>query len=399
MTLDTETLLVVNIANLAVLATLLPLIMGEQLSEAASAARKALILQAFSWVALLVSGAWPGTWVDWALSVFAMGCISAANWLMHAALSAWLGVRPWRRTLAVLCILMPLGYMFLFPSYPVRVGWSNLLIAMQILVLARATLFPSTHLRGPWRWVMMASFACMAILTAARGIMGAWFTTLYPNFTAPHPVNVAALFAANITLVLINVAVLVAWRAEAEQLLRTLAVTDQLTGVRNRHGWTEPANSLVTLASRYKTPVALISMDLDHFKRINDAHGHDAGDTALRLFGRLLTESKRSGDVVARIGGEEFCVLMPHTDEVSGSVFDRRLRNALALAAPHELGYPLNFSSGLAVLNPEGETLTSLMARADAAMYRAKGMGRGTMVVAEALSSSQPTFSPSDCTV
>jgi diguanylate cyclase (GGDEF)-like protein len=380
MRLDPDTLLIVNIANLLVMATTLPIIMGAALSDAARAARRALIVQAMSWIALVLSGLAHGTWMDWALSTFAMATISVANWLMYQALAGWLGPRPWRRTLLLLLVAMPVGYTLSFASYPVRVGWSNLLIAAQLLILARATLWPGSALGGRWRWVILGCLLMMAGLTGARGVMGAWFTELYPTFTAPHPVNVLALLFANITLVMINVAVLVAWREEAEQQLRNLAITDQLTGVRNRHGWSEPAAALVTQAQRHQLPLALIALDLDHFKQINDTRGHEAGDAALRLFGRLLTQGQRSGDVIARMGGEEFCVLMPHADAAAGEGFDRRLRAALAVAAPAELGFALDFSSGLALLDSAGESLGSLMSRADAAVYLAKQTGRGQLV-------------------
>lgn len=384
MRLDPDTLLIVNIANLLVMATTLPIIMGAALSDAARAARRALMVQALSWIALVVSGMVSGSWLDWALSTFAMATISLANWLIYQAFEGWLGPRPWRRTLVVLLVAMPLGYTLAFSSYPVRVGWANLLIAAQILILARATLWPTSTLGGRWRWVILVCFLVMALLTGARGVMGAWFTELYPTFTAPHPINVLALLCANITLVMINVAVLVAWREEAEQQLRTLATTDQLTGVRNRHGWTEPANALVTQAQRHHLPLALVAMDLDHFKQINDTRGHEAGDAALRLFGRLLTQGQRSGDVIARMGGEEFCVLLPHADAAAGEGFDRRLRAALGAAAPVELGFALDFSSGLALLDSTGESLGGLMSRADAAVYQAKQAGRGQLINATA---------------
>ena len=215
--------------------------------------------------------------------------------------------------------------------------------------------------------------------------MGAWFTELYPHFTAPHPVNLVALLAANVTLVLINVSVLVAWREEAEWQLRKLAITDQLTGVRNRHGWTEAAAAWVAQAHRHQFPLALLTIDLDHFKRINDTRGHESGDAALRLFGRLLSQGQRSGDVIARMGGEEFCVLLPHADQAAAEGFDRRLRADLEQVTPMELGYALNYSSGLALLGEPQETLGELMQRADAAVYQAKQNGRGCMVLAAPL--------------
>ena len=382
MRLDPDTLLVVNVVNLLVLAMALPVVMGARLSLAATAARRSLIVQAGGWIALIVSGLWPGHWLDPALSTLAMAAFGASNWLLFRALEGWLGPRPLRRTLAALATVMPLGYAITFSSYPVRVGWANLMLAAQLLVLARATLRPAAAgggARGPWRGVLFACLAVMTFLTAGRGVMGAWFTELYPHFTAPHPFNLAALLAANVTLVMANVAVLVAWRAEAEAQLRAQAREDALTGLLNRQGWTDAAASAVALARRHRMPLALLVIDLDHFKQINDRHGHAGGDAALRLFGTLLTRRQRSGDVVARMGGEEFAVLLPMSAATAARGFDHRLRAALAQEAPAQLGFALDYSAGLTVLQGEADTLEAMMLRADRALYRAKEHGRGRL--------------------
>ena len=392
MPLDANTLIVVNVANELILATTLPLIMGAELSEAAIAARRALIVQAMGWIALIVSGLWPETIVDRVLSTFSMACISAANWLLFQSFTGWMGPRPHEKALAYCAVAMPVGYFVLFSSYPARVAWANLLIAAQLLLAARACLAPSTALGGRWRWIMLIGLLVMAVLTAARGVLGGWFTNLYPNFTAPNPMNLAALLAANVTLVMINVSVLVAWREEAELQLRTLATTDQLTGLLNRHGWLKPAALQIAHARRHGLPLALMSIDLDHFKQINDKHGHDGGDKALRLFGRLLKQGQRSGDLIARMGGEEFCVLMPQADFSTGQGFDRRLRAALEAAAASELGFSLTYSSGLTTLPEQGDSLERLMSQADAALYEAKHSGRAKLVC-------WPELKPSDLDV
>ncbi|MFZ4480953.1 MAG: GGDEF domain-containing protein [Rhodoferax sp.] len=380
MRLDPDTLLIVNVANLLVLASTLPVIMGQQLSPAARAARRSLIFQGLGWVALILSGLWPETWLDQLLSTISMVCISASHWLLFQAFQGWLGPRPLEKPLTVILILMPVGYALTFASYPVRVGWSNLLIALQLLVLARAALRPVSTLGGRWRWVMFGCLALMAVLTAGRGIMGAFFTELYPNFTAPHPFNLAALLTANITLVLANVSILVAWREEAERELQEQANIDPLTTVFNRKGWNLAASNVFTHAQRHGLPLALLTIDLDHFKQINDLHGHEGGDRALRLFGRLLQRGLRSGDVIARIGGEEFCVLLAQGGADAARGFDQRLRVSLSDEAPRELGYALNFSGGLACLGAGDDLLGTLMRRSDEALYRAKAQGRARLV-------------------
>jgi diguanylate cyclase (GGDEF)-like protein len=384
--IDPTTLMVLNVANLLAMSLALPLVMGQNLSPAARHARASLIISAAAWLALIFAGFWREQWPDRLLSTLAMAGLGLSNWLIFRALGYWLGPRPLGRLLLVLVVVVPVGYALSFHSYPVRVGWANLLIAGQLLILARATLLPSNDGFGQsaWRFLMFSCLSLMALLTATRGILGAWFTELYPYFRAPTPVNLVALLAANVTLVLGNIAVLAAWREEAQQQLRTLVITDALTGLLNRNGWAEQAGRTLRYAQRYGHPLSLLMIDLDHFKRINDTHGHEAGDAALTHFGGLLQRSQRAGDVNARLGGEEFCVLLAHADAEAAQAFDQRLRAELTRSAPQALSFTMDFSAGHALCSGRGETLESLMARADAALYRAKYAGRGQMVSAAA---------------
>jgi diguanylate cyclase (GGDEF)-like protein len=147
------------------------------------------------------------------------------------------------------------------------------------------------------------------------------------------------------------------------------ANTDALTGLANRRGWREQAPELLAkYASGYK-PISLIFIDLDHFKQLNDLHGHAAGDDALRRVGELLA-SRIDVGLAARLGGEEFVCLLPELDANAATLFAHALRDALAQAPD-----PVTFSGGVAQWRP-GEDLMELLARGDAAMYRAKQAGR-----------------------
>lgn len=382
MQLDPTTLIFLNAANLLAMSMALPLVMGQNLSPAAHNARASLMISAAAWLALILAGFWRERWPDQMLSTIAMGLLSFSNWLVHRALNHWLGPRPLGRLLLLLVLATPVGYALSFGSYPVRVGWANLLIAGQLLILARATLLPTrTEFgQGNWRFLMFGCVSLMAVLTATRGILGAWFTELYPFFRAPTPVNLAALVAANVTLVLGNIAILAAWREEAQQQLRTLVITDPLTSLFNRNGWAEQAGRALRYAQRHDYPLSLLMIDLDHFKRINDTYGHEAGDAALVFFGSLLKRCQRAGDVNARLGGEEFCVLLAHADTAAARAFDERLRAELTQTAPQTLHFALDFSTGHALRQGKDETLEALMSRADAALYRAKHAGRGHLV-------------------
>lgn len=382
MQLDPTTLIVINVANLLTMAAALPLIMGQHLSPAAAKARQSLILNAGVWICMLLSALWRGESPDLLLSTLAMALISASQWALYRALENWLGRRPLRRLLVLLAWLMPIGYALSFTSYEVRVGWANLLLAAQLLIVARACLYPVNREfgRASWRYPLAGCLTVMAGLTAARGILGAWFTELYPYFRAPTPVNIVALVGANMSLVLGTMTILAAWREEAEQQLHRLAITDPLTGVLNRNGWTAQAERALRHAQRRRQPLSVLMLDLDHFKQINDSHGHHMGDTALQFFGELLQRCLRAGDVAARLGGEEFCVLLSHADTAAALAFDQRLRNELAKVPRSTLPVTLGFSAGHALCRGPEDTLAAMMARADTALYRAKAAGRGRPV-------------------
>jgi len=289
------------------------------------------------------------------------------------------------RLLVVLAVVTPIGFALSFHNYPVRVGWISLTLAGQLLIQARATLLPASdsHSRGGWRYLLFGCLFMMAVLMFFRGVFGAFLPELSPNFTTPSPIIVLTLVAANVALVLGNIALLAAWREEAQQQLRTLVVTDTLTGLLNRNGWAEQASQALRYAQRHGFPLSLLMFDLDHFKRINDTHGHETGDVALAFFGNLLRNSLRAGDVNARLGGEEFCVLLVHADTAAAQAFDQRLRAELTQSAPQAIPCTIDFSTGHALFSGKGETLESLMARADTALYRAKNAGRGQLVTAE----------------
>jgi diguanylate cyclase (GGDEF)-like protein len=157
-----------------------------------------------------------------------------------------------------------------------------------------------------------------------------------------------------------------------------LARTDALTGLANRRAFDEAAEQEVERARRYNTPLALVMADLDHFKAINDRHGHHIGDRVLQHFAHVLSESVRNIDLVGRWGGEEFAILMPGTDLEEAAQVAERMRQAILAAVPplddHECAYTASF--GVAAFRVDTPTMVSLLGRADTALYRAKENGR-----------------------
>lgn len=160
----------------------------------------------------------------------------------------------------------------------------------------------------------------------------------------------------------------------ANVALEALATTDGLTGLKNHRAFQERLAEEVSRASRYGTPLSLMLLDVDHFKRYNDAHGHPAGDDVLRTVGRILQAGARDTDIVARYGGEEFVLVLPQTDLHGALIFAERLR-----AAVQNQPWPLRAvtaSFGVASLRLGEESGTGLVTRADTALYQSKASDR-----------------------
>lgn len=170
-------------------------------------------------------------------------------------------------------------------------------------------------------------------------------------------------------------------RMEAEARTQALISTDMLTGVLNRRGFRTNGRAVLAHAARHQQRLVVAMLDLDHFKALNDTHGHAAGDIALQTFARTCRECLRPYDLIGRVGGEEFAVLLPDGEpEEAGAIFDR-LRQTVAdteLMLGEESVH-VTVSLGLALVEPGGD-LDEALTRADLALYRAKQAGRNRVM-------------------
>lgn len=167
-------------------------------------------------------------------------------------------------------------------------------------------------------------------------------------------------------------------------LLHELVAHDQLTGAWSRRHAFDRLEQLVSAHQRHASLASAIMFDLDHFKNINDKHGHATGDRALRETVKAVSAQLRDGDLLGRIGGEEFLVLLPMTDIAAATLLAQRLRQTVAEVDLTDVvgPVPLSASFGVAQLKT-GETASEWARRADAALYQAKASGRNTVVPAE----------------
>jgi len=168
-------------------------------------------------------------------------------------------------------------------------------------------------------------------------------------------------------------------RKKVEQDLEQLAQTDFLTNLTNRRHFMTLAEQELSRTIRYGGPLSVLMMDIDHFKTINDTYGHKTGDLALQRFAGLCRQALRDIDVIGRVGGEEFAVVLPQTDGARALEVAERLRKAIADAAVAlDQGLPLRFtiSIGMATLAETSTNLDTLLSQADEALYAAKNGGR-----------------------
>jgi diguanylate cyclase (GGDEF)-like protein len=162
------------------------------------------------------------------------------------------------------------------------------------------------------------------------------------------------------------------------------AATDPLTGLHNRRSAYEALEQMVARSRRSGAPLGVLILDLDLFKQVNDRYGHETGDMALAEVAHLLARSCRLGDVVARVGGEEFLILLPDTHDRGTLVVAEKIRSLVAAMVVPADKVRMTVSIGAATLERDDLSTGILLQRADTALYQAKEAGRNRVVMAAA---------------
>ncbi len=200
---------------------------------------------------------------------------------------------------------------------------------------------------------------------------------------------IAVILAAGVPLI---VAPLLSWYLvglllriyRIEEEMRSIASHDSLTGLLSRHAFFDRAANYVSLARRDQATFAVLIADLDHFKSINDHYGHPAGDAVLKLFADVVNSVARRSDIIGRIGGEEFAMLLPSTGKTEALEFSSRLHAAIHKAVLKHQDRIIEYTAsiGLAASAPgEADSIDGLLAQADRALYEAKRGGRNRTAV------------------
>ncbi|NNM74672.1 GGDEF domain-containing protein [Enterovirga aerilata] len=341
------------------------------------------------WGAALLLGAVGGALLVGRTVIPDILSIVAANAVLFVSYGfMWTGCRRFAgrtaRTLAMLAGAVAWVAACAFPpfyeSFTARVALSSALISVYILACIREM----WDLAGE-RLASRGPLVCVLVLHAgamlSRPLLLWLFDAQREATLFSFPWLTLHAFETLVFTILSAFLFLALSKEKVEGELRIMASRDPLTGVLNRRAFLEQAERRVTAAPPGSEAVLLL-LDIDHFKRINDSHGHAVGDDVLRSFCRLACERLPAGALFARLGGEEFGCLLPRTSLVDGYYAAEYLRNALAL---RPLGADsdrlrVTVSVGLATTAACGRELQGLMSSADRALYEAKHAGRNRVV-------------------
>lgn len=243
------------------------------------------------------------------------------------------------------------------------------------------------RLSGPERW--------------APVVIGVCLTDLVLTYAARHRYSVGWYAGRTLTLIasgVVLVATIAALR-RAKSAAHVDSLLDALTGLANRRSGHRDLALLIELAGRTATPLSVVSFDIDGFKAINDEHGHEAGDKVLTALGQMLPTWLRSSDVSARVGGEEFLLVLPSTATDAAFTVAEKIRVAvLDLSRDQELPCPVSISLGVASLLPDADDGLHLLRRADEALYQSKHAGKNRTTVAAAPRVPRPRPMPASAT-
>jgi diguanylate cyclase (GGDEF)-like protein len=228
----------------------------------------------------------------------------------------------------------------------------------------------------PFTWFYLAGLHVGALLSLLCLTQLILFWYFYPSISGYAPVSAAAISQVAMAFAFCSVLAFLyeRIRTNQENQLKKLSERDFLTGALNRRGFIDVANAFLDEAHRFQQPCSVILFDLDYFKVVNDSHGHEAGDKLLQDVVLLAQQHLRQVDKLARWGGEEFIVVLPHTDLAGAHAWADKMRQAVA---SHKPAYARSATASFGVTTcMANDSLDDIVRRADEALYQAKQNGR-----------------------
>jgi diguanylate cyclase (GGDEF)-like protein len=348
-------------------------------------------------------------WFLWWSATFFLGDVAALSYLLNrfvflslpfgyevailiaAMACVWQGARTFegREPLWLPVLVAPTIWMFacLIPGFletaSYRVVLSSLLLS-PLAAMSAVEFWRGREERLPSRWAIILLFASLSMFFASRiALLG---IAPFPFGAQPMQSSWVGAFSLILVLTTIVLAVLIVAmtreRLEREQMLK--AQTDLLTGAFNRRAFLTYGERLIMRHRVAKKPLCLVLFDLDQFKELNDQFGHIGGDQFLTKFVAVAYNNIRPGDFLFRLGGDEFCCLLPETDTSEALMIAERMRRQIAATTIDIADVPVNVTASIGIASTEsfGYSLDALLYEADIATYAAKGQGRNQVAVA-----------------
>jgi len=380
MTLDISTILVLFILNNLIIAALLAVSFRGRRTPATDLWIASLLVQSLAWSMYGARGKVP----DPVSIILATTLLSLSYAVLTDAFCQFFEFPLERYWIYIPPLLTLVAILWNLDNLANRNIAGGLIIGMQFLAAAAMI-----QTRGD-KWRALRTFISVtAIVTAAmffaRTIITVYNPAAIPVLPATSPFQTVSFLIGDAARLAFSFGFLLLIEARRSDELSRLAALDPLTEAYNRRTFIELAERELARSRRYSQPLGLMMMDLDHFKQVNDTHGHLAGDAALRQVKKVAENCLRQQDVFGRYGGEEFCVLAPDTDLAGTQALAERLRQGIenrALCLPGGKQLHITASIGVSAIPAGMDTaeFNNLIEFADFALYEAKKQGRNRVV-------------------
>ncbi len=290
-----------------------------------------------------------------------------------------------RIPIIVFILLTAVDAYFVLVNHNIRVAviLAAFIFAAIYLYCARLTFTREEGILGNFLWITSSLYLLMAVLMLGRAVYASQVGLEVFDTFAKWPVNAYTFMLGAVSQFFISSLFVLMLSYKLNRNLESIATIDSLTGVLNRRGLEDASIKMQDICKRINLSMAVVLIDIDYFKKVNDTYGHLVGDDVLRHIAKTITGILRSSDVLGRYGGEEFCAFLPNTTESDALGLAERIRAGIE-ATPIKLGANVNLkttvSIGVADSVRAGYDFKGLLATADSAMYGAKNGGRNRVM-------------------
>lgn len=281
-----------------------------------------------------------------------------------------------------LLFVVDVYFMLIHKDIRTTVVLDALIFAGVYLACARLTFAQDEGLLGNLYWITSSLFLFLGLLMVGRAFSASRVDVSVFDSFATWPVNAYTFMIGAVSQFFISSLFVLMLSYQLNKNLQSMVTVDGLTGILNRRGLEDASLKMQALCQRVHMGMSVLLLDIDHFKIVNDVHGHLVGDDVLRHIANVSKGVLRTGDVIGRYGGEEFAVFMPNTNETEAAILAERLRATVENSpfVDGKLNIPVTTSIGVADSVSAGFDFKGLIAAADSTLYKAKENGRNKVM-------------------